>query len=902
MADLLELRFFIRYTTHFGQGLWVMGDINELGNEDPLKAIPLSYLNKEFWYGSIQIKSSEIPFSFRYCYLLIDEDGEMIREWGNDRVINLSEKIPREIQVVDTWNHAGDFGNVFFTKPFHDILLKNGKSKNKITDDKSYTHIFKVKAPLLNKNETVCLVGDCEALGEWSTQNPILLNKIENWWTVNVNLKDNGSPFPYKYGVYDIKNKKYLHFENGNNRVLFSNAGKKKITIIHDGFVHMDHNTWKGAGVAIPVFSLRSKKSFGVGEFSDLQLLIDWAKASGFKMIQLLPVNDTTAFHNRKDSYPYAAISAFALHPIYINLFHVAGKELAGQIKLLKKNQQQLNDLPGLNYEAVLEIKLAALKELYMVLKEECFASIEYKQFFLTNKYWLEPYACYAYFRDKSGTPDFTQWGSFAVYDKTAIDIYFKNDAASFNEIEFWYFVQFHLHIQLKEAATYACKQGIVLKGDIPIGVYRNSCDVWMAPDFFNRQWQAGAPPDAFTAVGQNWGFPIYNWKKMEDDNFSWWKERLNHMSNYFDAYRIDHVLGFFRIWSIPIHATQGLMGRFIPAIPVNIFEFEKSGIWFDHNRFCKPYINDEILTSLFNDKAEPVKERFLSKNEFGGYDLLPGYKTQQEVAGYFESLEKSDEHILMQHGINELIANIILFEENPGSENFHFRILMEETLSFKYLNPFVKEKLNALYLNYYFHRQEKLWAEEAMHKLLPLKSSTDMMVCGEDLGMIPNCVKDVMQNLGILKLEVQRMPKDPQAEFFHPADADYLSVVTPSTHDMSTIRGWWMENKEITQRFYNQILGLKGEAPSLCEIEICKAIMKQHLNSPAIWCVFQLQDVLGISEKLRSANPTDERINNPADPDQYWNYRMHLNLEALVKAKSFNDEIKKIINQSGRL
>ena len=917
MADLIKLRFFIRYSTHFGQSLWVMGNINEMGNDNPKKAIPLSYLNNEFWHGTILFNKQNQQSPLRYKYLVIKDDAEILYEWGNDRVIEIPGKKIRELQIVDTWNHAGLYENAFSTTAFQNVLLKKISPQKNHSETKSFTHLFKVKAPLLDKNEVVCLIGGCEAMGEWSEKDPVLMENIENWWTVKLNLKENGLPVPYKYGVYHTKKKKFLQFENDNNRVLYSDAGKRKITVVHDGFVHLANNTWKGAGVAIPVFSLRSKNSFGIGEFSDLNLLVDWAKASGLKMIQLLPVNDTNASGTWKDSYPYAAISAFALHPIYINLFKVAGKELAEQIKLFKKKQKQLNDLTELDYESVFKIKIAALKELFMVLREQCFASEAFKHFFSENKHWLEPYAAFCFFRDKTGTSYINEWGSNAVYEKSEIETYTKNDPAILIRIEFWYFVQFHLHLQLKEAAAYAHKNGIVLKGDIPIGVFRNSCDVWVAPHLFNMQWQAGAPPDDFSVYGQNWGFPIYNWKKMKADDgmnnlpsrqageegFSWWKQRLAHMSNYFEAYRIDHILGFFRIWSIPLHAVQGLMGRFIPAIPVHISEFGENGILFDRNRFCKPYINDEILTDVFGEHSALVKEKYVTKNGFGGYDLLPGYETQKQIASYFDSLDSSEENNLIKKGLFEMIANVILFEESDSdNENFHFRILMDLTLSFKYLNPYVREKLKELYNDYFFRRQEKLWAGEAIKKLMSLKSSTDMLVCGEDLGMIPHCVKDVMQNLGILSLEIQRMPKDTQKEFFHPADAPYLSVVMPSTHDMSTIREWWLENKERTQRFYNKMLWQSGKAPPVCEIDTSKAIILQHLNAPAIWCVFQLQDLLGINEKLRRADPAEERINNPANPDHNWNYRMHLNLEELIKAKDFNTEIKNHINQSGRL
>ena len=243
--------------------------------------------------------------------------------------------------------------------------------------------------------------------------------------------------------------------------------------------------------------------------------------------------------------------------------------------------------------------------------------------------------------------------------------------------------------------------------------------------------------------------------------------------------------------------------------------------------------------------------------------------------------------------GLFELIANVILFEEEDSQgQEFHFRISMEKTHSFKHLIPHVQEKLRTFTSTISISRQDHFWKKEAMHKLPSLKSATNMLICGEDLGMVPHCVPEVMQELGILSLEIQRMPKDPAKEFFHPNDAPYLSVVTPCTHDMSTIRGWWEENRERTQHFYNHVLGQWGEAPAFCEPWINRAIVMQHLYSPAMWSIFQLQDILGMSETLRRENPHEERINNPANPKNYWRYRMHISLEDLIREKEFNDEL----------
>jgi 4-alpha-glucanotransferase len=267
-----------------------------------------------------------------------------------------------------------------------------------------------------------------------------------------------------------------------------------------------------------------------------------------------------------------------------------------------------------------------------------------------------------------------------------------------------------------------------------------------------------------------------------------------------------------------------------------------------------------------------------------------------------FEEEEESGENDKLKAGLYDLISNVILFEEQHSQgQEFHFRISMEKTLSFKHLIPHVQEKLRALYINYFYRRQDNFWKKEAMHKLPHLKSSTNMLICGEDLGMVPHCVPEVMQQLGILSLEIQRMPKDPKKEFFHPNDAPYMSVITPSTHDMSTLRGWWEENRQRTRDFYNHILGQWGEAPEHCESWISRAIVLQHLYSPAMWSIFQLQDIFGMTDTLRRENSQEERINNPANPRNYWKYRMHISLEDLIKQKEFNEELRGYVVHSGR-
>jgi 4-alpha-glucanotransferase len=781
-------------------------------------------------------------------------------------------------------------------------LLVDSGAKLRAKNPKSYTHTFKVKAPLLGKHEVVCLIGSGVALGEWQSKQPVLFSKEGNWWVANVQIPREDLPLEYKYGVYQVKEKKVLEIESGPNRYLPGEGGADQRTLLHDGFIQLSTHTWRGAGIAIPVFSLRSKDSFGVGEFTDIQLLVDWAKSVELKLIQLLPINDTHATGSWTDSYPYAAISAFALHPQYINLEAVAGKKHAALLKPFKKKQKQLNELAEIDYEQVMKFKLEILRELFEVQQVSFLQEEDFVAFFDSNRHWLVPYAAFCYLKDKNGTADFSQWKIYSTYQADAIDKYVSPRAKHFKEISFQYFVQYHLHLQLKAATEYAHKHGVVVKGDIPIGIYRHSCDAWVAPHLYHMDEQAGAPPDDFAVKGQNWGFPTYNWQRMADDGFAWWKQRFEQMSYYFDAFRIDHILGFFRIWSIPLHAVEGILGRFVPSLPLRVNEFTERSIYFDRDRYVKPYLTESIVYQLFGEKTGWVKTQFLQADGYGQYQLHPDFNTQRKLEAYFQASPLSADDAWIQQKLYDAISNVILLEE-PVADGvgFHFRIGMEQTLSFQQLDGYTQQQLRDLYVHYFYQRQDDFWRKQAMQKLPALKASTTMLVCGEDLGMVPHCVPDVMQQLGLLSLEIQRMPKDATREFFHPNDAPYLSVVTPSTHDMSTIRGWWEEDRVKTQRFFNHELGQWGDAPLFCEPWINKAIVLQHLHSPAMWSVFQWQDLMGMDGELRREDPSTERINQPANPKHYWRYRMHITLESLLKAADFNASLKEYIVNSGR-
>jgi 4-alpha-glucanotransferase len=900
----MKLTIRLRRHTRFGQTLFLCGDQERFGGGQPEHALPLSWLNEEFWELALDLPDSGWPNApLSYFFLLRDSDGSVLEDFGGDRNLDLAGLGPGHIVVIDSWNDPGTVDNVFFTEPFRNVLLRPKKADGNVPAPASATHWFHVKAPLLAEGRTICLLGGAAELGDWNQAAPILLRRDAADGRFSAPLDLAATPFPveYKYGIYDLEKKAFVRYEDGANRTLAPGAPPGGKVIVNDGFARWPAVRWRGAGVAVPVFSLRSERSFGAGEFLDLPLLADWARRAGLKLIQVLPVNDTSASHTWTDSYPYSGISAFALHPLYLNLDRLAGTEHRPLLENLAPRRQAFNALATMDYEPVMKAKLAFVRQIFPAEWEKTMASAEYRDFFAQNEQWLAPYAAFCFLRDKFGTADFNQWPEHRVYHAEEIRLVAARDPAARAEMDLHAFIQFHLHLQLREAAHYLHAQGLILKGDIAIGISPHSADVWQQPELFHTDMQAGAPPDPFAAKGQNWGFPTYNWPRMKQDGFAWWKRRFAQMSCYFDAFRIDHILGFFRIWSIPRHAVEGILGYFVPALPVQAGEFAARGIALDRLRFTQPFITDAVLREFFGDRAESVKRQFLRPAAPGAYSLRPQFATQREVEKHV-SLENEGLAAPLQQGLFDLIGNVLLLEA-PGSAGgaFHFRLGLEQTPSFRQLDPATQTRLRDLSADYFYVRQDDLWRREALQKLPALQRVTHMLICGEDLGMVPACVQPVLKELGLLGLKVQRMPQEAHQNFSRPADAPYLSVVTPSTHDMSTLRGWWTEDKKMTQLFFNQELRQIGPAPPQCEPWVSREIIRQHLESPALWSIFQLQDLLGMDATLRHPDVAAERINVPAVPRYQWRYRMHLPLEKLGRADSFNRRLKNLIRQSGR-
>ncbi|MDP5172855.1 MAG: 4-alpha-glucanotransferase [Bacteroidia bacterium] len=904
----MKLRFRVQYTTSWGQSLYVSGSSSELGNWDLNAAQPMRYLADGYWELSLLLAEKIDQISYKF-FVKHEYGGGVEWEFGDNRTLSLPEV--EEVVIQDGWRGVSDEENALYSSLFTDTLLqRSGKTKATKVEPSDFAHRFGVYAPRVLPTQSVAILGSDPALGGWNPSKAIPLSDAAYpLWETEISLQHPDAPLEYKFVIIDNKTKKIISWENGSNRSLapeYSHVGSRYVSVRAEAFRH-PWGQWRGTGVAIPVFSLRSQQGTGIGEFSDLKLLIDWASLTGMSMIQILPINDTVATHTWTDSYPYAAISVFALHPMYANLEQMGRLQNAEAVSWWEDQRDLLNALPEVDYEEVMKVKTHYFKMLFDQEWHRTAKSKAFKAFFKENEAWLLPYAVFSQLRDKYKTVKYAEWPEFHTYDAAAIKAYAAPDQDHHLDIAIHYFIQFHLDKQIGEVKEYAGKKRVGIKGDIPIGIYRHSVDAWMAPHLYNMNGQAGAPPDAFATAGQNWGFPTYDWNEMAKDGFAWWRMRLTQLSRYFDAFRIDHILGFFRIWQVPYDQIQGILGQFNPALPFHRDELAARGVWFDETRFARPYIREHFLAEFLGEFSEAAAREFLQErpDQPGCYDFKPEFATQRQIQDYISRQtaqwpESKPFYEGIKEGLFGLVADVI-FLPYPGSEGYSPRIAMHFTKSYQELDPGTKAALDELYVDFFYHRHEQFWRDQAMVKLPAIKEATNMLVCGEDLGMVPKSVPGVMRELGILSLEIQRMPKDSAKVFDHPGDAPYLSVVSTSTHDMATIRGWWEEDHALSQQFFSQILGHHEAAPFFCEPWIAREIIIQHLYSPAMWAILPIQDLLAIDGELRRENPLDEQINVPANPQHYWRYRLHLTLEELLKAEGLNRSLSGMIAASGR-
>jgi 4-alpha-glucanotransferase len=866
----MKLKFTIQYGTQWGESLHVV--VSYHSSDGTKKSANLLMLTDDGTLWTLEtsaVASRQHPIeSFSYYYQVEDEDGNVLRrEWTMiPRIYHFDTS--KSYVLSDLWRDIPIQYHLYSSAYITTKGLTREEQVNPIRVPLyRKTIIFRVSAPQLLKGQSLAIVGSHPALGDWNAARYLRMEYLgQNDWMLSVNVDAVLLPLEYKYVVIDDTTNTLVAWEEGDNRTT-DGLMPPDVSAVPDGTVlvaygenlRIKEKTWRVAGVVVPVFSLRSDYSYGVGDFGDLKRLVDWAALTGMKVIQILPVNDTTVSHSWSDSYPYNIVSAFALHPHYLNLEAFGSLKDKQKMTAYHRQRRELNAISYSDYEGVDRVKSAFINDLFEERGKQTLESKEFKTWYDANKDWLEPYA------------------------KCVPQVCF---------------VQYYLHLQLKEAADYARSKGVVLKGDIPIGVNFNSVETQTHPKLFNLDSQTGAPPDAFSPNGQNWGFPTYNWS--EKSIIPWWHRRLKWMSQYFDAFRIDHVLGFFRIWEVPADAIFGVLGHFSPALPLTISEIEYFGLPFRKDFMTRPFINDRVIERLFGIHAQFVKENFLIARSYGLYDLKAEYNTQRKVRDYFEG--RGDENSLwIRDGLYRLISGVLFLEDPRQPNMYHPRIGVYNEPVFDALTNEEKDAFMRLYNNFFYQRHNFFWGSGATRRLTDVFGNTRMLCCAEDLGMLPDCVAPVLDYLRILTLEIQSMPKQNGYEFTHLDGNPYRSVATFSTHDMAPLRLWWEESPERTQRYYVTMLQKQGRAPEHLPAHLAEEIIARHLYCPSMLCMLSLQDWLAMDGELRNKNPREERINVPSDPYNHWKYRMHVTIEDLLKADKYNNKLRTMIQRSKR-
>lgn len=891
----MTVQFNIEYKVMFGEQIVV----NIQTEEGELK-LPLETTDGERWACDWCVESPEKSYTYYYS---VEREGRAVKtEWLMIKhQLDVNAKKAAVYTLYDHWKAMPEDA-FLYSSAFTDCINHQAPQEMKPETGSKIVRLV-VRAPQLRDGERLGVLGADKALGAWDVQKILPMTQhTYNEWVADIDATHlEGSHLEFKFVAFrNAKNE--LLWETSMNRTVDlpeMKAGELVSYELDQAFFALYNR--KLAGTQVPVFSLRTRKSAGIGDFGDLKTMIDFVASTGQKVLQLLPINDTTITHTWTDSYPYSCISVFAIHPQYADLHALPELKDAKARAEAEKTRAELNALDKIDYEKVNDFKINYLRQIFNQEGEKMMKTAEYKAFFQDTKQWLVPYAQYSYLRDKNGTADFNQWSDHQVWDEVERKALTDPKTAAYKNVAFFYFVQFVLDRQMQEAHEHAKAKGVILKGDIPIGVNRNGCDVWMEPKYFNLNGQAGAPPDDFSANGQNWGFPTYNWFEMLKDGCQWWNRRFQNMARYFDAYRIDHVLGFFRIWEIPVSSVHGLLGQFAPALAMSREEIESYGLHFQEDRFIRPFITDWVLDRVFHERAGEVKEKYLDRLDDERYQMKPEVDTQRKVEALFADATDEKE-LWLRDGLYALISDVLFVRDHTNPGVFHPRISAQLDFIYESLYDNDKAAFNRLYNDYFYRRNNQFWYQEAMKKLPKLVQATRMLVCAEDLGMVPDCVPWVMDELKILSLELQSMPKDPSVKFGHLSRNPYRSVCTISSHDMPTLRMWWDENIQRTQEYYNTMLYRQGPAPHPLPGWLASDIISRHLTSPSMLCILSIQDWLATDEALRLPDANAERINIPANPKHYWRYRMHLNIEDLAADKRFVQNITEMISQSGRV
>ena len=642
------------------------------------------------------------------------------------------------------------------------------------------------------------------------------------------------------------------------------------------------------SGVAVPVFSLHSKDSVGIGEFLDLVPFGDWAKKCGLNVIQILPVNDTGY-----ESSPYSARSAFALNPAFIRLQIIRGAEaFDSDIKALQKKYAGTSKV---HYSDIAREKREILRKIFDANYTQLNRNVALSKWIEANP-WVKPYAVYAMRKEKNGE---ASWRSCSEdRDPTALRISALL-RKSHKDALFQCWMQFEAEAQFKVASNKLTEMGIRIKGDIPILINEDSADVWCNRQYFSLDDRAGAPPDMYSYSGQNWGFPTYRWDVLEQEDFKWWRDRLAQASKFYHAYRIDHVLGFFRIWAIPQNQRTGILGHFSPAIPVSLSTLTSAGFKKETIEYLQnPNMSKNQLRAFLGDATDACVSKY--------FELLPGTNDRYILKPEFNCesavLDTAEEQWI-KDGLLKVLWNRIFVPGTPEGEYYPYWYWYN-TQVLGTLPQEEQKKLGEI-LHANEAAQDSLWYANGKKLLSVLANETDMVVCAEDLGAVPHCVPSVLGELSINSLRVERWARNwdaPGQPYFEVSEYPRLSVATTSVHDSSTILGLWQEDGFDRNFFWKNHMHMASEAPQALTPDMVEAVMRNIYKANSLFVIPSMQDYLALSSSWTPKDPGDERVNTPGTVGpQNWSYKLPCSLEELEANTALSATIAKLTDERAR-
>ena len=933
------VNFRTQYKTYPGQILFLVGDHPNLGFWNRSRAVQMRYSSEEEfnWCATIHFNydeecnrnsksgnhqknnfddRNEIRIEYKYIVLSssnanyysgydirLDKNAEICWDTGPNRELNI--KNDSDEPLIITTNDlfqppTSMLQNLFFKMPFTNVIYRHDYYTEsrliKPVDDESMIQIrMRVIALQVPHNYKVYITGSLPIFNSWNHFEP--LEPIGSfYWEFKINLPKNNPPFDYKYLIKNEDEEPI--WEQRNNRKFSMPLCKTNVVIFYDWLFQNHPQNFKGSGVLVGLFSVHSRSSMNkIGEFPDIKLLVDWAVKANLLMIQLLPIQDTNCFFNKKEENIFRQVSAFAFNPIYLSLKDIHGYESV--------------ELP---YErdlvSVARFKLQQLRIIFdsKVDKNLLKQNKDFIKFVNNNQYWLPSYCLWCAIRDNSihtNSNEHHVWQPIEKYHQPDF-LHDSNDDQQSNDSLFHCWVQFQCHLQLLDASQYAITNRIVLSCTISIGQNPLSSECWAHPELFDKDYTMGTPPNSFSFHGDNWYYPAWKWSAMQKNDFEWIRLQIFHKEMYFQSSTFDHPLSLFRSWLIPSDTDNPLFGHFVPSNPINSQDLYNLNIT-DLQRFYRPIFPFSDIQSLsISESTKQMILNQLSVKEGDIWRFNPNLKTDRSIMSFFHelkqncSLEEKLQLALAKKIILSSYESVCLIQDKDNPNLFYPRCAMTDSLVFKMLPEREAQILYKLFVDFYYRTNIAIWQENG-HQKLCVFANSPMQFFGYDIGISLSDEEKILHRFGICSYHSHRIPREPTQRFDQACSFPYLSVCLPSTQDMPHLSIWWQNEQADVQQFHHQVLKMDGTIPLSLSPNIASAIIKMHLDSNSMWCLFLLEDLFSISDEFRDIQEANHWLIEETSSSK-CNYRMGISLEKLITHhEEWTNTISNLVESSKR-